>query len=388
MTIKLSKRLPEIYFVAMWIFTLLSYVLIPIDNRFLQLVYYGIHLISYGTFTAIVVKRSRGKVLLFDFIRIVLIIGLLVIIIFSNICSSVSVKTTGQIMNIICFLEMMIAIYIIDSIPYSQKLERFVSIVSLISAVLFVFLSFSSVAYSHKLKDSLNLGYSNPNTTAIYLFTSMSYLSICLKDLDKKYQQSLIFVLCLYLLYLIYQTDSRACFFSGMCIMGYTFFRPQWKIPQCVLLMMLCTSLVFLLIYSELYKRGLLLDLEILGKPFYSGRESYFVSTLKDIQGNLLIGDIGKYSFDNMHNGALTLIAGCGLIGYVMYIAYMGYTLQSYNGKQTNYRQNAAIVVLCAYYLHSCAEAAMIVGGAQYSIYIATVYWLIKGPEKHLSETK
>ena len=319
--------------------------------------------------------------------RLMMILAVITLLVLSMMLTAVKLTFSVHIMGAVGFLEMLLAIYIVDRIPSSESLHRFLLRINLVIALVFAVLSRTSYAYSHIIIDSLNLGYANPNATAIYLLMNVSLLLVYSFRIQKRLHKWALFALCAYLVYLIYETDSRTCLIAVAVIGIYTFTSPKWRIPNWLFPVVLLIPLAFLFVYSSLYQTGRYMDLMILGKPFYSGRESYFVQMLGDLKGYWLIGDVGQHPFSNMHNGPLTILSGCGVLGYLIYLLYIHGTLRQYYRGEVSRIQTVALMVIFAAFIHSGSEAALLTGGANYSITMATFYWLLKGSgSNHASE--
>ena len=225
----------------------------------------------------------------------------------------------------------------------------------------------------------MNLGYANPNATAIYLLMNAALLFLYAEKIQKNAVRVLVYAICAYLFYLIYKTDSRTCLFAAGVVALWSVLAPQRRLSRRLIPIFLLIPLGFLFVYTAMYESGQYAGLTILGKPFFSGREGFFVEKLNALEGYWLVGDVGKNPFNNMHNGPLTLLSSCGVLGYIIYLRYTGATLRHYYKGNTTKEQTVALIVIFAIFAHSCSEAALIVGGANYSIVVATFYWLLKG---------
>lgn len=377
-----KSGLPELYFKVMWLLTVVLYILIPTESGILSAIYYGIHFFTITVFFLILFLQFRqSQVERFNTKRVLALILMACVLLTSALCSKKTITFKTHIMSTLGFLEMLLAVYIMDFVPYKESLFRFVCKTNVVIAIVFIVLSVSPYAYSHKLKDSLSLGYSNPNATAIYLLLNMSILFLHASSIKNTLKKIVMYMLCFYLMYLLYETDSRTCFLAGLIVAVYIVLTPKWKIPKWMISVFLLSSLVFLFLYSSLYKKGLFLDLEIMGKPFYSGREDYFIEMLEKFKGYWLVGDLGQHPFYNMHNGALTLLSGCGILGYLIYFWFSKQTIRFYYHGEVKHRQTVALMIIAAAFIHSSAEAALIVGGSNYTIIMASLYWMLKSDE-------
>ena len=53
--------------------------------------------------------------------------------------------------------------------------------------------------------------------------------------------------------------------------------------------------------------------------------------------------------------------------------------MRRYHSAARSQLQFIALVAILGVFIHSCSEAALMVGGAHYSIIVATFYWILKG---------
>lgn len=368
--------LPNIYFMTMWGLTILLYVLIPLESGLVSLIYNLMHLITVTTFLMMILITWRGKILQQEFKRFMWLFAVIVVVVLSAMTTEIELTWSVHISGILGFLEMLFAVFIMEYVDYDRGMIGYVFTANIVIAIIFMILSRTSFAYSGSL-DSLYLGYSNPNETAIFLTLNIVVLVICFNFVSIGYRV-LLTLLIVYLEYLIYLTDSRTCMVASLIVIGFSVLK-KIRIPKWIIVMSLLLSLAFLFIYSGLYENGYFTDLEIMGKPFFTGRELYYLQMLEDLKTYLFVGDVGKHPFTNMHNGALTILSGIGIIGYILYIGYIFFSLNNYYKTAYKASQTVAMIAILAIYVHSISEAALIVGGVHYSIIVATQYYFLKG---------
>ena len=375
-------NIPQFYFKVMWVFSLFLYILIPLQSPWISQIYRGIILITFLSFFYVAVIAYRNSIPLFDNIAFIFFLLLSSAAFLSLLMGDGEIRFDQQIIGILGFIEMPIAIILVDHVRYDADNLKFVFRINILIAVVFILLSRSSYAYSGRL-NSLYLGYSNPNTTGIFLLLNAAILLLYLPQLRGGLSKILVIGLCLYDEYLIYLTDSRTCLAVSLVILAYELLGKNIKVPRWVIPVALLFPLAFLFIYVYLYANGKFTHLLILGKPFYSGREQYFLEQLILLRDTLLLGDARTHSFSNMHNGPLAVIASAGLVGYIFhFLFYCRTLLQSYKGIASR-TQSIALIAIMGIFLHSSAEAALIVGGAHYSIIVATFYWILRQREKY-----
>lgn len=373
--------LPQVYFKAMWIFALLLYIMIPLQSGVVSFVYKGIVLITFGCFFPIFFKRLDKSRFFVGSKEMACFVLLIMTILVSLMFSNGTISFDVHIMGILGFIEMPLAIMLMDCVDYNEKNTKFIFYINILIAVVFTMLSTTNYAYSGTL-DSLYLGYSNPNATAIYLLLNQAVLIMFLPMLGKIYLRFLVIGLCVYEEYLIYLTDSRTCLIVSIVIVVYYFLGKKIKIPKWIIIAAMFFPLAFVLIYTYMYASGKYVDLQILGKELYSGREVFFLSQMDVLSLKNLLGDVRQYYFTNMHNGPLTVVASCGILGYIWWFLFHFWTIQRYYSAAKSQLQYIALVVILGVFIHSSSEAALIVGGAHYSIIIATFYWILKGKAK------
>lgn len=370
--------LSELYFRVMWIFALMLYILIPLQSGAVSFVYRGIILITFGScLLSFLMALKKNKIFLKSK-EMACIILLALTILISLGLNDGAISLEPHIIGILGFVEMPVAIMLVDHLDYDEKNRRFVLHINILIAVVFSILSMTKYAYSGIL-DNLYLGYSNPNATAIYLLLNQAILIMFLPTIRQLLLKFLIVGLCIYEEYLIYLTDSRTCLIVSLVMVVYFFFGKNIKIPKWMIIVAMVFPLVFLLTYSNMYASGKYVDLEILGKEFYSGREVYFLEQINQLSENYLFGNVRLHHFTNMHNGPLAIIASCGILGYLWWFLFYYRTIQRYYSNATNKLQYMALVAILGVFIHSSSEAALIVGGAHYSIIVATFYWILKG---------
>lgn len=370
--------LPQVYFKAMWILALLLYILIPLQSGAVSLVYKGIVLITFGCFFVLFVKRIDELGSFVGSKEMTCFVLLVVTVLGSILFGSGTITFDTQIMGILGFIEMPIAIMLMDCVDYNEENARFILYINILIAIVFSLLSMTKYAYSGIL-DSLYLGYSNPNATAIYLLLNQAVLIMFLPMLGKVTLKILVIGLCVYEEYLIYLTDSRTCLIVSIAIVIYYLFGKKIKIPKWIIIAAMLFPLIFILIYTNMYASGKYVDLQILGKELYSGREVYFLSQMDILSWKNILGEVRQHYFTNMHNGSLAIIASCGFLGYILWFLFYFLTIRRYHNAARSQLQFIALATILGVFIHSCSEAALIVGGAHYSIIVATFFWVLKG---------
>lgn len=376
--------LSQVYFKAMWVFALLLYILIPLQSGIVSLIYKGILFITFFCFVILFFKGLNVSRFFVGSKETIYVMMLAMTILISLMFSSGTINFDKHIMGILGFMEMPLSIMLMDCVDYNKTNTKFVFYINILIAIVFSILSVTKYAYSGII-DNLYLGYSNPNATAIYLLLNQTILIMFLPMLNKIMWKYFVVGLCIYEEYLIYLTGSRTCLFVSIIIVVYYLFGKNVKMPKWIIVVAMVFPIIFILAYSNMYVGGKYEDLQILGKELYSGREVYFLSQMDILTWKNVLGDVRKYHFTNMHNGPLTVIASCGMLGYAWWFLFYYGTIRRYYRDAQNTLQYIALVAILGVFIHSCSEAALIVAGAHYSIIVATFYWILKGKRNHIT---
>lgn len=354
------------------------YIVMPFKNEGIQRIcYYSFYVLNFALFLVAAANTFKLRNSKHNIVNLILIFAIMVSIGISMIMTSVKMTFSVHGSAILGFLCTIVSVYYISYIPLEKKMLNFIFAINVCIALVFVILSRSSFAYDGRIEDSLYLGYSNPNATAIYLFLCIIYLLILWNYLNKIKHKIILLCLIAYMVYLVYCTDSRTSMAVTIVVLIYGIGLINIKVNKVWIVMALAFPIAFLLVYSWLFENRLFLDLEIMGKPFYSGREAYFVSEIKKLGDYIFFGDIGRNRLTNMHNGFLSLIASTGLVNTALYYIFILYNL-FYNLKIgcKNKTAMTAMLAILAIYIQTSAEAALMTGGANYTIPISTLYML------------
>lgn len=368
-------------FKLLWFIEMILYIAIPFGVMPVQRVcYYLFYIINFILFSYVVINISVNRIRLTrksfkNFILIVLIIfSLLISCIINHSDFSFDIHFSA-IMNYFGFI---FSIFYVKFIDFDDDLKKYVLSINIIIAILFFILSISPYAYTHeKLTTSLNLGYSNPNATAIYIFLVIPIILSFFEFIRLRKARFILLLLIAYLIYLIYLTESRTCMLVSIILIMYFFSKIKIDVTKRWIVIGLFIPLLFLFAYSYMYEKGYFQDLIIMGKEFYSGREGYYVEVLLDIKKNLLFGNFGYYHLTNTHNGPLSILASLGLSGLLLLYIYLYSSLKQFLIYQTKISKMALFSILILFILSS-SEAAIFVGGSNFTVPIATLFLISK----------
>jgi hypothetical protein len=361
------------------LFLLILYIAIPFQNTtIMSFVYQGIVYINTLLFLICLLFGKQNSVKGVDLL-------LIFFSIFSLFISILISKTTVNLLQvlpiILNYLGMFFMVFYIDYIRIDYKLINLIFIINILISILFIFLSLSPFAYSRILTDynGLTLGFNNPNQTAMYLFLNLIVLIAAFNFYKNGIISIFLAGLSLYIGYLIYLTDSRACLLSTLLILIMNVRNKKLKLNKFLILLIILFPFLFLFLYTYFYKNGYFLDLLILNKPIYSGRETFFTIMLNNVKSSLLFGDFIEYKLANLHNGSLSILLSLGLVGLAFYYSFFIRNLfRVLNNKFNNRTAFIAFCGILTIYIQASAEASLMVSGSVNSIAIGLLFLLTK----------
>ena len=368
-------------FKILWLLEAILYIAIPFSVTSIQrLCYYSFYIINIVLFLYTIVNIQRNKIRLKknNFKSLIIIILILVSLLISCILNPGKFTFDVHFSAIMNYLSLIFSIFYVFFIDLDDTTIKEILGINVFIGILFCLLSFSSYAYTHeKLTTLLNLGYSNPNSTAIYIFLTISIMLSFFEYIKSKKIKLLLLILIVYLIYLIFLTESRTCMLVSIALVIYFFWPFNINIRKSWIIIGLMIPIVFLFLYSYLYENNYFSDLVIMGKEFYSGREGYFIEVLNDLKNYLFFGNFGNYHLTNTHNGPLSVLSSLGISGIVLLYGYLYNSMKILLNSHSKTSKMAimAILILLA---QSSSEAAILVGGANFTVPIATLFLIAK----------
>ena len=219
-----NLNIPQLYFRGMWILALVLYIVIPLKSTVLNYIYLGIVIFTILSFAVvyanlIIVKKETVRI---SFKSNNVIFMLIIAVVALSMATGSEKLDIERVTSILGYLEMFMAIIIVNHMSHSDSDRRFVFIINILISAVFIVLSRTKYAYSGVL-DSLYLGYANPNQTAIFLFMSTAILTVFINILKSKILKAAVIGLCLYNTYLLYLTNSRTCIVTSVILLVFAF---------------------------------------------------------------------------------------------------------------------------------------------------------------------
>lgn len=237
---------------------------------------------------------------------------------------------------------------------------------------IYVILYFVNPNYLYKY---VTLGMSNPNSTAILLFYNIIFIIIWIynnKNNVKSGSILLIRGLSIFLIYILYLTYSRTALICLVLFLVYLIFVKFMDIKKIYLYFSIIIPILFIIFYIYLYESGkVAYDYILLGKEFFSLRESFWIQIWQSLKGNLLIGHYSDYNSQMLHNSQFDLLIQYGYIVLILTIVYLCRIL----GGLVN-EANKSIISKIAFFaimmalVSGCTESSVLDGGL--AVYVCT----------------
>lgn len=225
---------------------------------------------------------------------------------------------------------------------------------------------------------SLTLGFNNPNEAAIILYYVITiFISIILTS-EKKLNRVL-WIPVAVLVYFLYKTSSRSCLLSLLSIsIFFLFARKNVSIinNRIVIWILLLVPLIFAILYPIAALHYAQSNLEILGKPVFSGRDYLFTEELANFFENPIFGDINQYQFNNSLNGYLTILFNTGICGFSIYLVTIYTVIRSLANRIVSKSQLFAFLSIIGVYIIASTESVLLVGGGRWYILMLSLFVL------------
>ena len=169
----------------------------------------------------------------------------------------------------------------------------------------------------------LMLFFDNPNMTGIAICAPTLILAISLFE-KEQFKQLLVPMLFLLIdLYLLYLTNNRGSFITAIAVICFIFsvkLRKSDKKPQEVVSKILVfLPIIVMIVYVALFK-VLPNDIEVLGKPLFSGREGAWLKALEKLRSN-------PFAVLRFEEGTLNMflegVARFGFLAMALYFVFL-----------------------------------------------------------------
>lgn len=353
-----------------WVMALLYFVVYPVTHSNLIVTFIWVvstTVILFGCLLFIQVLENK-EIYIISLIAFVIILGLL------QAWEKIEMK---HINGFYLYVSFMISICVCSKINISKRTFDFIIIINRLLAILFIIYSFTPIATKQyydgasRVSEYFVFNLDNSNMAGIYLFCIYCINLIFCKGSKKIYINIGILAA---IMYLIYKTNTRTCFFSAIAVTVIYLFWRKKQVNKGIIVLCTLFPIAFIFIYLHLFNIGYE-DIEIMGKSLFSGREEVFMSYIGHIDNftEILIGDYTEVPLQNAHNAPLAIFCGIGAIGTV---ATYYIILKNLNHKNISNVGNIAVICILCCFIQSCGEAALFLGGFPGSIFMNTFFLL------------
>ena len=214
----------------------------------------------------------------------------------------------------------------------------------------------------------LELSFGNPNMTGIALSAPTMILVIMAVEQKSKIIRVVYMGISAVMLYLIYSTENRGSFLTviafSVCAILALGKKKSWRITNKWIywvfkLLPIIIMVVYVFLYSVLPN-----DLELLGKPFFSGRELGWRIALERLAYE-------PFTYHNFEDGMLNLfLEGMQRYGIFAMIGYIWilFTFKKQNLKELSVRAYLAYLGFHIFFFQQSFESTLITGS--YSAYV------------------
>ena len=291
--------------------------------------------------------------------------------------------------RVICFAIMISAFDTGLMVKLDKKTIKILAISSVLQAVLLIIMSYTPLAYSvDHFGDNayyLALGFSNPNTTGVVLFSTvftvvalLDYYNYSVSIKSFRVKTLVIISGVLMLVRLLYLTNSRTSLIICLVtLLLFLFFKIQSNnksFSKIVILLIMLVPTIYYYTYITYSSQILFDEIVFMGKPLFSGREVVFEEA-HVAWTNFWFGNANRSMFGNAHNSTITVVENIGIVGFVIYMFYYAKRLFQYNKRSS--KDNMALLAILSLFIHGCNEAVMFTGGSIFYIYVLNLCLLV-----------
>lgn len=225
---------------------------------------------------------------------------------------------------------------------------------------------------------AFTLSMGNPNATAISVMFCILLLMGDASLSRQRGMQILDYVMAVMLMYTIYLLESRTVLVCSIALMMFPLIhKMRIRMGYAYLAMVIPIAAIGLQLWLADQE-----TITILGKPLASGRDQLYTQYLEDLSTNptdYILGKWGVHKLENYHNAPLAIIMNFGVIGLLLYYLFWSYEIKNMiGGIGESAMKKLVLIGVLAYFIHSSAEAAPMMGSILYGTELAIACRLAK----------
>jgi len=288
-----------------------------------------------------------------------------------------------KMIRLLSFLSIPATVLFQERICPTKKTKKNIYMAYVILALVYVILSFTE--YSHIAhgewgqyrSHTLTLGFDNSNETGMCLLLCIFALGSAFFFYKKRGIKILLFLVTCYLVYLLFETESRTCIIVLVAVFVCWYFDRNKSPKKSKILFLMLVPVVYLFIVSaslEIAKNW-----SVMGEGISTGREYIYMDSFKMLNGmSFLIGDFQTFFFQNLHNGYLSIFMTAGVFCFTAFMALLYRLFYKLRKSAKTHSETLAWWGLMGIILHSSAEAAFLTSGVMFASFMGTLCILSK----------
>jgi len=314
---------------------------------------------------------------------------LVIIIVFSFINITISnISSSGFISfqyykKFIMFSSTLIYFFIITKIKPTKRFVNFVLSSSVLLALVLMYYTFFQNL--PRITDSLTLNFSNPNAAAVYLFGINIYVYLSFIKIKNLLIKTALLAVYFLMSYAIYDTNSRAVFIAIIVFFFMAIFLKSKKpFNRVFIILIILIPIIFVGIYMLMYKRNIIIDLELFGKDFYSVRIKMWEQLLNLASKKPVTGIYyhigGPRGLSQLHNIYIDTICSYGYPVFILLIIYLYRVFINANTYINTTIQKISFIAILSFIIWGTGEAALFTGFLGLYIFAGTLLIFVKHP--------
>ncbi len=263
----------------------------------------------------------------------------------------------------------------VPKLKFNSNLIVWFRLISVVYAFYFIYRGFFTPTYREGT-GALLMGYINSNTTGAYMFLVSLFVLLSFNNAAKRIWRIFSYLIVTLLLYLIIQTQCRTAFILTSVCLIYAVLPKIYRPGKIFAAISVVSSFLFYYIYIYLYQMRWNIDLTILDKTVYSGRQEIFLEY--GIKYTVFGNFEELFSGLNVSVGVVNTLGIVGFIAFlVFYINFLSSpVMQNYKGKRRE-RRNLPLLCFCAIMIHGCVETVLFTGGSVFAGVIGCIIAVI-----------
>ena len=274
---------------------------------------------------------------------------IILILTISSISIVFSEGGVGSFLNLFHFL---VGILIFLNIEINKKMKRFLYVICILLWIFNIRLSFSAWKL-HVMHDSIY----NPNSIGIFIFMTVIIIKSFLKEQNNRLLNIFSVFLILFSTYCIYLTNCRSALLAMIvyiiCLYIPLFNKLVFRYKKILICLIVIVGTIFPIIYVNMYKNKISLEIPFIKKSLYTGREKLWISmldSLNDEKYGHLLGLGTNYNtkigiINNYHNWYIGILYTFGIPILCLYFYFFTNIISRLENREILYGLIAILII-------------------------------------------